>query len=176
METLSSNNGIRLSDLVKNLATNLSSILPLRKQQEIPEEIISEILSRLPVKTLLRFRSPFKLTIIEIMIFSLSSLSWRKIDVDLPVDIVGDWKHGVCVNSVMHFILPNNAFDLITEKFTIISIPVDAIGDATYRINYYKGLNTRVSNQPFLMKINGFLGLMCHNHVMEFGEMDTKRL
>ncbi|KAI3783580.1 hypothetical protein L1987_42664 [Smallanthus sonchifolius] len=117
---------------------------------------------------------------IEIMIFSMLSLSWRKIDVDLPDDAIRDWnigtKHSVCVNSVIHLILQNQneilAFDLRTEKFSIINLPIDAIPDATDKNYCYKGLNTIISNCPFLMKINGFLGVIRHNPVAGLNEMD----
>ncbi|KAK1431318.1 hypothetical protein QVD17_07775 [Tagetes erecta] len=121
---------------------------------------------------------PFKPGVIEIMIFSMSSLLWRTIDVDLGYDVVKDWnigtKHSVCVDSVIHLILQSRneilAFDLRTEKFSIISFPVDAVQGVTKV--YKKGLNTIIANQPFLMKINGFLGLMCYDHVEEVNEMD----
>ncbi|KAM0041711.1 putative F-box domain, galactose oxidase/kelch, beta-propeller, F-box associated interaction [Helianthus debilis subsp. tardiflorus] len=117
---------------------------------------------------------------IEIMLFSLSNLSWRKIDQDLPSNIIRDWnvgtKHSVCVNSVIHLILQNRnkilVFDLRTEKFSIINLPVDAIRDASYRDTCKKGFNTIISNQPFLMKINGYLGVMCRNPVAGRDEMD----
>ncbi|KAI3706115.1 hypothetical protein L1987_76371 [Smallanthus sonchifolius] len=110
---------------------------------------------------------------IEIMIFSMLSLSWRKIDVDLPDVAMREWnvgtKHNVCVNSVIHLILQNQneilAFDLRTEKFSIINLPIDVIPDATNKNYCYKGLNTIISNRPFLMKISGFLGVMCQNPV-----------
>ncbi|KAJ0570167.1 putative F-box domain-containing protein [Helianthus annuus] len=123
---------------------------------------------------------PFRPKTIEIMIYSLLNLSWRKIDQDLPSDVIPEWnigtKHSVCVNSVIHLILQNRseilAFDLRTEKFSIISLPVDAIRNGTYRDTCKKGLNTIISKQPFLMKINGYLGVMCHNPVAGLNEMD----
>ncbi|KAM0041716.1 putative F-box domain-containing protein [Helianthus debilis subsp. tardiflorus] len=123
---------------------------------------------------------PFRPKTIEIMIYSMSNLSWRKIDQDLPSDVISEWnigtKHSVCVNSVIHLILQNRneilAFDLRTEKFSIINLPVDAIRNRTSRDTCKKGLNTIISNQPFLMKINGYLGVMCHNPVAGLNEMD----
>ncbi|XP_076884632.1 F-box protein At1g30790-like [Bidens hawaiensis] len=124
---------------------------------------------------------PFVPKRIEIMIFSMLSLTWRNINVDgfeIGDDVIREWnigtKHGVCVDSVIHVILQSRneilAFDLRTEKFSIIKFPNDAIRDAT---SYYKkGLNTILSNQPFLMKINEFLALMCHNPAVGVDEMD----
>lgn len=73
---------------------------------------------------------PFKPTTIEFLIFSMSNYWWRKINVELPIDISGeDWysgtKQSVCVNSVIHVMLQNIneilAFDLRTQKFSIIT-------------------------------------------------------
>ncbi|XP_076954853.1 F-box protein At1g30790-like [Bidens hawaiensis] len=124
---------------------------------------------------------PFVPKRIEIMLFYMLSLTWRNINIDgleLGDDVIREWnigtKHGICVDSVIHVILQSRneilAFDLRTEKFSIIKFPDDAIRDAT---SYYKkGLNTILSNQPFLMKINGYLGLMCHNPAAGVDEMD----
>ncbi|XP_071713364.1 putative F-box protein At1g50870 [Rutidosis leptorrhynchoides] len=131
------------------------------------------------IKRMLDIQSvkPFKPTTIEIMIFCMSSLSWRKIDVDLPFDVCGDrWcvgtKHSVCVNSVIHVILQNEilAFDLRTEKFSIINIPGDAI--PTVKMSSERGMNIVKPIQPVLMKIGGFLGVIDHNPVMLTLEMN----
>ncbi|KAI3762154.1 hypothetical protein L1987_52577 [Smallanthus sonchifolius] len=125
--------------------------------------------------------TPFKPTRIEIMIFSMSNHTWRTIDVDLPFDVSGDhWyygtKHSVCVNSVIHVMLQSQneilGFDLKTENFSIISIPQDAVPRETDKKYYKKGMNTVKSNQPVLIKINGLLGVICHDRVAECNEMD----
>ncbi|PWA35930.1 F-box domain-containing protein [Artemisia annua] len=118
---------------------------------------------------------PFKPSRVEIMLYELSSFTWRKIDVDLPFDISGDrWcygtKHSVCVNSVIYVMLQSRneilAFDLRTEMFEIINLPSGAIHDipqgSSKRV-CKKGLNTVVSNQPFLMKVHGLLGVVCYD-------------
>ncbi|GJS49278.1 putative F-box domain-containing protein [Tanacetum coccineum] len=79
---------------------------------------------------------PFKPSSVEIMLFELGSSEWRKIDVEIPIDISGeDWyfgtKESVCVNSVMHLMLQSRnevlAFDLRREIFEIIKIPNEAL-------------------------------------------------
>ncbi|XP_076906943.1 F-box protein At1g30790-like [Bidens hawaiensis] len=129
----------------------------------------------------IRSVTPFKPTRIEIMIFSMLNYTWRTIDVDLPFDVSGDqWyygtKHGVCVNSVIHVMLQSQneilAFDLRTEKFSIINIPQDAAPNETEKRYYKKGMNTIKSNQPVLMK-NGFLGVVGRDRVEEYEEMDV---
>ncbi|KAK1431317.1 hypothetical protein QVD17_07774 [Tagetes erecta] len=113
---------------------------------------------------------PYKHAKVEVMIFSMSNVSWRKINVDLPCDMVIDWnigsKHSVCVNSVIHLVLQNRneilSFDLRTEKFLLINLPVECVAYTVYERYHDKGLNTIISSKPFLMKINGFLGFICH--------------
>lgn len=108
---------------------------------------------------------PFEPTTIEFMLFSMSSYSWRKIDVELPVDISLElqylgYKQSVCVNIVIHLMIVSKnailAFDLTKEKFSIINIPKDAISNKW---------------DPFLMKINGLLGVICHDRALKNNEM-----
>ncbi|KAI3783588.1 hypothetical protein L1987_42672 [Smallanthus sonchifolius] len=100
----------------------------------------------------------------QIMVFSFSNYSWRKIDVDLPSDCrwYNGIKRSVCVNSVIHLILQNQkeilAFDLRLEKFLIVKIPPDA-------------QNRARCSRPHLMKINGLLGVVRHDGMFETNEM-----
>nr|GEZ63046.1 hypothetical protein [Tanacetum cinerariifolium] len=127
---------------------------------------------------------PFKPSSVEIMLYELSSFTWRNIDVDLPFDISdGDrWcygtKHSVCVNSVIYVMLQSRneilAFDLRTEMFEIINLPSGAIHDIPQGPSKRvckKGLNTVVSNQPFLMKVHGLLGVVCFDREGASSEM-----
>ncbi|GKB67675.1 putative F-box domain-containing protein, partial [Tanacetum coccineum] len=126
---------------------------------------------------------PFKPRSVEIMLYELSSFTWRKIDVDLPIDISNDrWcygtKHSVCVNSVIYVMLQSRneilAFDLRTEMFEIINLPSGAIHDIPQGPSKRvckKGLNTVVSNQPFLMKVHGLLGVVCFDREAASSEM-----
>ncbi|KAJ0789159.1 putative F-box domain-containing protein [Helianthus annuus] len=101
--------------------------------------------------------------VIEIMIFSLSNYSWRKIDVEFPL-VVSQFrwcyglKRSVCVNSVIHLMLVNQkellAFDLRTEKFSIVKICSDAV---PHRI---------ICNRPHLIKVDGLLGVVCHDQMI----------
>ncbi|GJT92369.1 putative F-box domain-containing protein [Tanacetum coccineum] len=124
---------------------------------------------------------PFQPSSVEIMLFELGSFEWRKIDVEIPIDISGeDWYYGtklsVCVNSVIHLMLQSRnevlAFDLRREIFEIIKIPHESL-PIEYSSSYdCKGMRTLKFNQPFLMKANGFLGVLCHDRVVESNEMD----
>ncbi|XP_071711643.1 putative F-box protein At1g19160 [Rutidosis leptorrhynchoides] len=124
---------------------------------------------------------PFRPTTIEIMIFCMSSLTWRKIDVDLPFDVTGDdhWyvgtKRSVCVNSVIYVMLETRnqilTFDLRTEKFSIINLPIGSFVHQMDKRYWKKGMNIVTRNHPFLMKINGFLGLICRGLEMEYNEI-----
>ncbi|KAK9072077.1 hypothetical protein SSX86_008509 [Deinandra increscens subsp. villosa] len=101
-----------------------------------------------------QFFRPAKL---EVMIYSLSNHSWRKIDVEPPIGYSWDRfsYHGpssVCINSVIHSMFLEStfwkldflAFDLRTEKFSVISIP--------------QGVVPR-----FFLEINGCVGFVCHD-------------
>ncbi|KAJ0805556.1 putative F-box domain-containing protein [Helianthus annuus] len=67
----------------------------------------------------------------EVMIYSMSTYSWRKIIVELPIGFTWDLlcysTKCVCVNSVVHLMLVESydilGFDLRTEKFSIIKTP-----------------------------------------------------
>ncbi|MFS8003342.1 putative F-box domain-containing protein [Helianthus anomalus] len=76
----------------------------------------------------------------EIMIFSLSTRSWRKIDAEPPIGFSWDDMYfghnpSVCVNSVIHLVFPDGlwshilAFDLTTEVFSVINFPQGALLD-----------------------------------------------
>ncbi|KAM0041680.1 putative F-box domain-containing protein [Helianthus debilis subsp. tardiflorus] len=105
----------------------------------------------------------FKLTTIEITIFSFSNYSWRKINVDLPEGVSArHWWFGtinsVCVNSTIHLLLRNPlqvlAFDLTTEMFSIVNIHPEGAPETI-----------STTNSPFaqLVKINGLLGVACYD-------------
>nr|GEW41724.1 hypothetical protein [Tanacetum cinerariifolium] len=92
----------------------------------------------------------FKPSSVEIMLFELGTSEWRKIDVEIPIDISGeDW-----------------------EVFEIIKIPNEALPIKYGSWYDCKGTETLKINQPFLMKVNGFLGVLCHDRVVESNEMD----
>ncbi|MFS8013210.1 putative F-box associated interaction domain-containing protein [Helianthus anomalus] len=105
----------------------------------------------------------FKPTTIEIMIFSFSNYSWRKIEADLPLGIsarrcfirTGD---SVCVNSTIHMMLRNPlqilAFNLTTETFYIVNKHPEAAPDT---------ILTSIFPYAKLVKINGLLGVACCN-------------
>ncbi|XP_071713369.1 putative F-box protein At4g29970 [Rutidosis leptorrhynchoides] len=208
-----------------------------KSKVSFPIEIIQEIMSRLPVKSILQFRSvskPWLSLIFDPSFTKLhltrSTASHRiallittfdtdtqkyhllsvapdggvlthlttlpnpatspspflrrppplKINVDPPFDIGGKnyrytRKHSICINSMIHLMLHDPceilAFDLRSVKFSIIKLPNDAIPikDGTSYIK--KGNNAYKSNGPDFIKINGLLGVVCHDRVVESNEM-----
>ncbi|KAJ0615598.1 putative F-box associated interaction domain-containing protein [Helianthus annuus] len=116
----------------------------------------------------------------EVMIYSMSNYSWRKIIVEPPIGFTWDLlcystKCGVCVNSVVHLMLQESydilAFDLRTEKFSIINTPQGVMPHK--RLTWYTNKRKTVlkNNVPRFIKINGYLGLVCHDLVLEKNEM-----
>ncbi|KAI3716812.1 hypothetical protein L1987_67980 [Smallanthus sonchifolius] len=115
-------------------------------------------------------------TSVEIMIFSMSSYSWRKIDAELPVgvefdSVYHDMKGSVCVNSVIHF-LPCGpydilAFDLRTDKFSVINTPQGVVPHEP--VTMYE--DSAKENTPFIININGLIGVVCHDRVIESDDM-----
>ncbi|KAF5805814.1 putative F-box domain-containing protein [Helianthus annuus] len=108
-----------------------------------------------------------KPTTIEVMIFSISNYSWRKIEVDLPLGMsarrcFSGTGGSVCVNSVIHLKLRNPleilAFDLTTETFYIVNKHPEAAPDTDTDTD-----TNLTSMYPYamLVKINGLLGLAC---------------
>ncbi|KAJ0789133.1 putative F-box domain-containing protein [Helianthus annuus] len=102
-----------------------------------------------------------KPTTIVVMIFSMSTYSWRKIEVDLPLGLsarrcFSGTGGSVCVNSVIHMMLRNPleilAFDLTTETFYIVNKHPEAAPDS---------ILTSIYPYAKLVKINGLLGLAC---------------
>ncbi|KAM0041597.1 putative F-box domain-containing protein [Helianthus debilis subsp. tardiflorus] len=103
-----------------------------------------------------------KPTTIEVMIFSFSNYSWRKIEVDLPLGMsarrcFSSTGSSVCVNSVIHMMLRNPleilAFDLTTDTLSIVNLHPEAAPDSIFTSIY-----------PYyakLVKINGLLGVAC---------------
>ncbi|KAJ0786488.1 putative F-box associated interaction domain-containing protein [Helianthus annuus] len=117
--------------------------------------------------TVLMIRKLFKSTAVELMVFSMSSYSWRKIDVEPPVGFTWDdllfHKSSVCVNSVVHLMVrPSSfailAFNLRTEKFSVINLP-------------YEHHDT-LANDPRLIKISGCIGVVSHDRAVENNEIN----
>ncbi|KAM0024045.1 putative F-box domain-containing protein [Helianthus debilis subsp. tardiflorus] len=117
--------------------------------------------------TVLMIRKLFKSTAVELMVFSMSSYSWRKIDVEPPVGFTWDdllfHKSSVCVNSVVHVMVrPSSfailAFNLRTEKFSVINLP-------------YEHHDT-LANDPRLIKISGCIGVVSHDRAVENNEIN----
>ncbi|MFS7913412.1 putative F-box domain-containing protein [Helianthus anomalus] len=101
----------------------------------------------------------------EIMIFSLSNYSWRKISpaaVEHPVGCLPGHltltRGSVCVDSVVHSTMLSSSslnilrFDLRTEKLSIFSTPI-------------------VPRNQCILKINGRVGVVCHDHLVESNKM-----
>ncbi|MFS7937423.1 putative F-box domain-containing protein [Helianthus anomalus] len=107
-----------------------------------------------------------KPTTIEVMIFSMSTYSWRKINVDLPVSMSrARWGYvtrlSVCVNSTIHLMLKRPlkilAFNLTTEKFSIFNIPLEAAPETQGTFEY------RYKRSGCFIKINGLLSVACYD-------------
>ncbi|XP_076899446.1 putative F-box protein At5g62060 [Bidens hawaiensis] len=110
---------------------------------------------------------------VEVMIFSMSDRSWRTIEVDPPLGF--NWDRfsfysacvmSVCVNSVVHLLLEDGpyaydilAFDLVTEKFSIINTPEDVM--------------PYPEDDPYINDVNGFVGVVCHDRTWENKEMHS---
>ncbi|MFS7913437.1 putative F-box domain-containing protein [Helianthus anomalus] len=115
--------------------------------------------------TILMIRNLFNPTAVELMVFSMSSYSWRKIDVEPPVGFTWDDLHfhnnrSVCVNSVVHLMYSSFAilaFNLRTEKFSVINLPYEH--------------HDMLANDPRLIKISGCIGVVSHDRVVENNEM-----
>ncbi|KAF5818739.1 putative F-box domain-containing protein [Helianthus annuus] len=114
---------------------------------------------------ILMMRIFFEPTITEIMIFSLSNYSWRKISpiaMDHPVGCLPGHltltRGSVCVNSVINSTMLSSSslnilrFDLRTEKLSIFSTPI-------------------VPRNQCILKINGCVGVVCRDHVVESNKM-----
>ncbi|KAJ0789148.1 putative F-box associated interaction domain-containing protein [Helianthus annuus] len=107
-----------------------------------------------------------KPTTIEVMIFSMSTYSWRKINVDLPVGKGrARWRYltgqSVCVNSTIHLMLKRPleilAFNLTTEKFSVFNIPPEPAPETLSTFGY------RYKRSRCFIKINGLLGVTCYD-------------
>ncbi|KAM0041698.1 putative F-box associated interaction domain-containing protein [Helianthus debilis subsp. tardiflorus] len=105
----------------------------------------------------------FKLTTIEIMIFSFSNYSWRKIEVDLPLGMSAPrcfsrTGSSVCVKSAIHMMLRNPleilAFNLTKETFYIVNKHPEAVPNT---------ILTSIYPYAKLVKINGLLGVACRD-------------
>ncbi|MFS7913311.1 putative F-box domain-containing protein [Helianthus anomalus] len=134
--------------------------------------------SRNEHKILIMKNSLFKPTTMEIMIFSLSSYSWRTIHLELPDGFSWDnlknhdtIKDSVCVNSVVH-LAPCGpydilAFDLRTEHFSVIRTPQSVAPRKSSTVYTRNGKTLIKDNHPDIININGFLGVVCHDRVVE---------
>ncbi|KAJ0595205.1 putative F-box associated interaction domain-containing protein [Helianthus annuus] len=107
----------------------------------------------------------------EIIIFSMSSYSWRKIHAEPPLGFTWDglwlnFYHNVCVNSVIHIMLAVSfdilAFDLGTKKFSIITTPQGVLPE---------DYDDTKQNDPYIIKLNGCIGVVCYDSVAENNEM-----
>nr|XP_043637548.1 putative F-box protein At3g10240 [Erigeron canadensis] len=124
----------------------------------------------------------------EFEVFSLSDYSWRKLDnpTTLPADpinivlVAPGLKNSVCVNSVIHMMLPHElkkilTFDLITECFSVIDLLVDLPPKPYTRYHSVQGHILR-DTIPLLTQINNdgglLLGLVCHDRLVETNDMD----
>ncbi|KAJ0730529.1 putative F-box domain-containing protein [Helianthus annuus] len=106
----------------------------------------------------------------EVMIFSLSTCSWRKIDAEFPIGFSWDHLHfyskSVCVNSVIHLLCQDNlsllilAFDLRTEMVSVINVP-------QVSVPHYD------DEEPCIIKTNGRIGVVDrdYNLMLENNEM-----
>ncbi|KAJ0615600.1 putative F-box domain-containing protein [Helianthus annuus] len=116
----------------------------------------------------------------EVMIYSMSNYSWRKIIVEPPIGFTWDLlcystKSGVCVTSVVHLMVLESydilAFDLRTEKFSIINTP-QGVKPHKRHTRYTNKCKIRVKNNvPRVIKINGCIGVVCHDLVLEKNQM-----
>ncbi|XP_076918325.1 putative F-box protein At3g10240 [Bidens hawaiensis] len=110
---------------------------------------------------------------LEIIVLSSSNYSWRKID-DATFDIgrknlwfinIGS---SVCVNSVIHIMLLGTveilAFDLRNDTFSIHNVPLD---ERHFNLN-----GGYIRNNPYLMKINGCIGVVDFDRVLEANEIN----
>ncbi|KAK1408161.1 hypothetical protein QVD17_39796 [Tagetes erecta] len=118
-------------------------------------------------------------SVVEFRIFSMSSYSWRKIDVEPPVGFTWDslrfdTKSSVCVNSVVHLMLRGSfdvlAIDLRTNKSCVISTPHGVVPSTPFRLDA-RNVTLTKDNYPRIIKIDGCVGVVCHDRVVESNEM-----
>ncbi|XP_076903980.1 putative F-box protein At3g10240 [Bidens hawaiensis] len=103
----------------------------------------------------------------SVMIFSTSTHAWRTIHAELPIGFCWDrfcvdfFSQSVCVNSVVHRMLEDSleilAFDLRTEKFSIIKPPQ---GVLCYD---FKGEIYPL----YIIKVNDCIAVCCYDEVTE---------
>ncbi|KAK1408162.1 hypothetical protein QVD17_39797 [Tagetes erecta] len=89
-------------------------------------------------------------------------------------------KTSVCVNSIVHLLLRGSfdvlAFDLRTYKFSIISTPQGVMPIAPTKEFTMNNITFLKGNMPYIIKINGCVGLVCHDHVVESTEIQIQIL
>ncbi|KAM0046278.1 putative F-box associated interaction domain-containing protein [Helianthus debilis subsp. tardiflorus] len=118
----------------------------------------------------LRIRKLRYPTRFEVMIFSLSTHSWRKIDAEFPIGFSWDRLHfycpNVCVNSAIHLFCRVNlsllilAFDLRTAMVSVINVP-------QVYVPHYD------DEEPCIIKTNGRIGVVDRDYelMLENNEM-----
>ncbi|KAJ0612976.1 putative F-box domain-containing protein [Helianthus annuus] len=131
---------------------------------------------------ILMIRQLHEPTKFEVMVFSLTNYSWRKIDAEPPVGFGFTFERlpyeihsSVCVNSVIHLV-PSESFDILmfdlrTEKFSMIGPPRGVVPHQPSMVYTWKGWTYVKSNKPCLIKINGRIGVICHERLVESNEM-----
>ncbi|KAL9994268.1 putative F-box domain-containing protein [Helianthus debilis subsp. tardiflorus] len=106
----------------------------------------------------------------KIMIFNMSNYSWREIDATSDISPTLDFsvsfiKSSVCVNGVIYMLLLMMfnilAFDLRTEKFSIVEVP---LCDESSYLNKIVFSNYEL---PCLIKINDRVGVVCYDCIEE---------
>nr|XP_043619785.1 putative F-box protein At1g53370 [Erigeron canadensis] len=109
----------------------------------------------------------------EFEVFSMSDNSWRKLALP-PVDVIDliavypFLKQSVCVNSVIHVMFPYRvdkvlAFDLFTERFSVINLPVPLPPQpyTTYYSSRRDGKQFKFNHRFFTQIDGGLLGVVC---------------
>ncbi|KAM0024036.1 putative F-box domain-containing protein [Helianthus debilis subsp. tardiflorus] len=117
---------------------------------------------------------------VDVMIFSITNYSWRKIDSECPVafkwcTLYRDVYGSVCVNSVV-YVMPRGssdilAFDFRTEKFSMIGTPPGFVPREPTTRYSWDGKLLYNGNKAVLIKINGCIGVVCHDNVVQSNKM-----
>ncbi|KAJ0940215.1 putative F-box domain-containing protein [Helianthus annuus] len=112
---------------------------------------------------------------LEFMIFSMSTYSWRKIDVEPPIGFSLIIRTSVCVNSVIHMMPFRSVdilgFDLRTEKFTIINTPQGVKPHKSSSEYTIHRQTWPISNKPRIIKVSGCVAVACHDRVVDTNKM-----
>ncbi|KAK9072021.1 hypothetical protein SSX86_008453 [Deinandra increscens subsp. villosa] len=126
-------------------------------------------------------RKALRSTTVDFMVFCMSNYTWRKINADPPADfswdrLSCDLDAGVCVNGVVHMMLLDSSFDILgfdfkLEKLSFIRVPQAVVPRVNVTLYHRNGQDFMKSNKPFMMNINGCLGVVCHDSVTERNEI-----